>query len=108
MTPCNQILPLASLKPGMILAEPIRDRYGNIMLTKGTGLTAAHLHTLEQRGIASALVAPARIPPSDDELAAMRQSTEERLRHIFRLSLDHSGNQKLLETILAYRLENLK
>ena len=108
MTPPGQILPLASLNPGMTLAEAIRDRHGNIMLTEGTVLTEAHLAALAQRGIASAMVLPERIPPSDEEIAAMRQSIEERLRHIFRKTLDHPGNRRLFDILLAYRLEKLK
>lgn len=108
MNPASQILPLESLRPGMRLAEAIRDRLGNIMLTEGTTLTEVHLAALGQRGIASVLILPERIPPSDEDIAAMRRSTEERLRHIFRKTLDQPGNLKLFETILEYRLEHLK
>lgn len=108
MTPPSQILPLESLTPGMTLAEAIRDRHGNIMLTEGTALTETHLAALAQRGIASAMVLPERIPPSAEEIAAMMKSIEERLRHIFRKTLDHPGSRKLYDTLLAYRLEKLK
>jgi len=108
MNPASQILPLESLRPGMRLAEAIRDRLGNIMLTEGTTLTEAHLAALGQRGIASVLILPVRIPPSDEDIAAMRRSTEERLRHIFRKTLGRPSNLKLFETILEYRLEHLK
>jgi hypothetical protein len=107
MNPASQILPLESLKAGMRLAEAIRDRLGNVMLTEGTELTESHLAALGQRGIASALIVPERVPPSDAEIAAMRKSTEERLQHIFRKSLDQPGNRKLFETLLGYRLERL-
>lgn len=108
MNPDGQILPLESLRPGMRLAEAIRDRHGNIMLTENTELTDSHLAALRQRGIASAMVLPERIPPSDEDLAAMRQSTEERLRHIFHKTLELPGSRKLFDIILAYRLEKLK
>jgi hypothetical protein len=108
MNQISQILPLDSLQPGMLLAEAIHDRHGNVMLTAGTALTESHLAALAKRGIASALVVPERIPPSDAEIAAMRRSIEERLRHIFRKSLDHPASHKLFETLLAYRLENLE
>lgn len=108
MTPASQILPIDRLQPGMVLAEPIRDRHGNLMLAEGTALTEAHLAALDQRGIASAMVHPERIPPSAEELAELRQAAEDRLRHIFRKTLDLPGNYRLFETILAHRLENLK
>ena len=108
MNQTSQILPLESLQPGMLLAEAVHDRHGNVMLTAGTALTEAHLAALYQRGIASVLVVPERVPPSDEEIAAMRQSIEERLRHIFRKTLDCPGNRTLFEVLLAYRMENLK
>ena len=108
MNQTSQILPLASLQPGMLLAEAIRDRLGNVMLTAGTALTESHLAALRQRGIASVMVVPERVPPSDEDIAAMRKSIEARLRHIFRKTLDCPGNRKLFETLLAYRMENLK
>ncbi|TCJ18038.1 hypothetical protein EZJ19_03795 [Parasulfuritortus cantonensis] len=106
MSQTSQILPLASLQPGMRLAEAVRDRFGNIMLTADTTLTESHLAALRQRGIASVRIVPERIPPSAEELAAMRASAEARLRQIFRKTLDLPGNRRLFEVLLAYRLEN--
>ncbi|NTV96835.1 MAG: hypothetical protein HGA75_15710 [Thiobacillus sp.] len=108
MTQTGQIIPLASLRPGMLLAEAVRDRFGNVMLTAGTALNESHLASLQQRGIASAKIIPERVPPSSEEAEAMRKSTEERLRQLFRKTLDLPGNRRLFETILAYRLGNLE
>lgn len=108
MNPASQILPLDSLQPGMRLAEPIRDRLGNVMLAEDTELTESHLASLRQRGIASAMIVPERIPPSDEDVAAMRKSVEERLRQIFRRTLAQPGNRRLFDTLLEYRLEKLK
>ncbi|MFZ5484570.1 MAG: hypothetical protein ACOZB0_10105 [Pseudomonadota bacterium] len=107
MTPESQVLPLASVHAGMHLAEPVRDRQGNLMLAAGTELTAPHIAALARRGIASVLILPERIPPSDQERAAMRQATEARLRHIFRKSLDAPASAALFEVLLAYRLDPL-
>lgn len=107
MTPESQVLPLDSVHAGMHLAEPVRDRQGNVMLAAGTELTAAHVAALARRGIASVLILPERIPPSDQELAAMRRATEERLRHIFRKSLDTPTSAALFDVLLAYRLDHL-
>lgn len=104
----SQILPLESVRPGMRLAEAIRDRLGNVMLAADITLTEAHLSALAQRGIASAKIHPERIPPSDEEIAAMKASTEDRLRHIFRKTLERPGNRKLFDILLDFRLENLK
>lgn len=108
MNQTSQILPMESLQPGMLLAEAVHDRLGNVMLTAGTALTESHLAALRQRGIASAKIVPERHPPSDEEIAAMRKSIEERLRHIFHKTLDCPGNRKMFEMLLAYRMENLK
>jgi hypothetical protein len=106
--PASQILPLASLRPGMHLAEAVHDRLGNIMLTEGTLLTEDHLAALAKRGIASAMILPERIPPTAAEIAEMRQSIEDRLRQIFRGTLDFPGNRRMFEMLLAYRLERLE
>ncbi|MFA5083497.1 MAG: hypothetical protein WC474_13180 [Hydrogenophilaceae bacterium] len=108
MNKTSQILPLESLQPGMLLAEAVHDRHGNVMLTAGTALTESHLASLQQRGIASVMVVPERVPPSDEDVAAMRKSIEDRLRHIFRKTLDCPANRRLFEVLLAYRTENMK
>lgn len=108
MSQAGQILPLESIQPGMKLAEAIRDRLGNVMLTEATQLTEQHLATLRQRGIASALIVPERQPPSNEELATLRLSVEARLRRIFRKTLEYPANRKLFETILEYRQETLR
>lgn len=102
----RQILPLADLQPGMILAEPVRDRFGNVMLTAGTVLAEKHLAALRQRGIASARIVPEHLPPSAAERAALQHATEQRLQHLFRKTLDLPANRRLFDILLAYRQED--
>lgn len=108
MSHSGQILPLASLQPGMLLAEAVHDRYGNVMLTAGTALTEGHLASMQRRGIASAMILIERAQPTPEELDSMRNATEQRLRHLFRRTLDLPGNRRLFEVLLAYRMESLK
>lgn len=108
MSQNGQILPLDGIQPGMILAEAVRDRLGNIMLTEGTSLTEVHLAALRQRGIASALIVPEREPPTTEETEAFRKAIEARLQQIFRKTLDLPASRRLYEVVLQYRLENLK
>lgn len=108
MSQDGQILPLDSIQPGMTLAEAVRDRFGNVMLTEGTALSESHLAALRQRGIASALIVPELAPPTTESTEALRKSIEARLQQIFRKTLDVPANRKLYEVVLRYRLEKLK
>jgi hypothetical protein len=108
MSQSGQILAIEGIQPGMTLAEAIRDRHGNVMLTEGTTLTEAHLAALRQRGVASALIVAEQAPPTTQEIEAIRRSIEARLQQIFRKTLDCPGNRRLYEVVLNYRLERLK
>jgi hypothetical protein len=48
-----QHLPLAEVKPGMILSDLLRDGHGAVLLAAGTTLTASMLHRLALHGIDS-------------------------------------------------------
>jgi hypothetical protein len=101
----NQLLPLDQITVGMELAEAIRDRLGNIMLPEGVSLTGQHLHSLAQRGIATALIKVGEPPMTKEEQQKQIQAIKEHLDQIFRLSQDNPLNQELKALILTYRME---
>ena len=56
----SMIIPIDQVEPGMMLGRNITDHSGDILLIKGTQLTAQHLNALNRRGIeAVAIVDPA-------------------------------------------------
>ncbi len=105
MSERSQLLPLDQIRPGMRLAEPIRDRLGNLMLPEGLSLSEQHLNSLLQRGISTALVAVDEPPMSPEERQKQIQAIDDHLNHIFRLSLNNPLNQQLRSMILSYRME---
>jgi hypothetical protein len=104
----SRLLPLDHIRPDMELAEAVRDRLGNVMLPAGVVLTEHHLEGLRQRGVAAALIkleAPSMTP---EERNVQMKAMEDRLEHIFRLSLDNPLNRRLKDLILAYRMEHFE
>ncbi|MDR3395558.1 MAG: hypothetical protein P4L70_11205 [Parasulfuritortus sp.] len=104
MSEHSQLLPLDQLRPGMHLAEAIRDRLGNVMLPEGLCLSEQHLSSLLQRGVSTAMVEIAEPPLSPEERQKQIQAIEEHIDRIFRLSLDAPLNQQLKSMILNYRM----
>lgn len=45
-----QELPIDQAQPGMVLAAPVQDAKGNVLVGAGTALTAMHLQRLKERG----------------------------------------------------------
>lgn len=106
MSDHSQLLPLDQIRPGMRLAEAIRDRLGNIMLLEGVELTESHLKSLLQRGVATAMVKVAEPPLSPEERKLQIQAMEDHLAQLFHLSLDNPLNLRLRDLILSYRMEH--
>jgi len=49
-------IPLNALEPGMVLAEPIFNRFGQVLLPKGIPLLDRHLNVLKTWGILKARI----------------------------------------------------
>lgn len=103
MTEYCQLLPLDQIRPGMFLAEAIRDRFGNVMLPEGLELSEQNLDSLKQRGIATAMVRIDRPPMTEVELAAQTKAVQDRLNQLFTQSEDAPLNRQLKDLILRYR-----
>lgn len=85
-------LPLTALKPGMVLAEQVRDRNGRLLLDSGVVLEERHLRIFKIWGVAEVAVTPgaadASQQPSEEEfeipteiLEASRQYQKARFAH---------------------------
>lgn len=108
MEDCSQLLPLDQIKPGMRLAEPIRDRLGNLMLTEGSTLTEHSLESLKQRGVSAAMIHIEPPPMSEADRQVLKQSIQQRIDYLFRASANAPLNAQLKDMIFAYRVEQLK
>ncbi len=79
MSDSYELVPLAHLYPGMVLADALLDAHGHVLLTEGAVLSEASILSLSRHGVGAAPIArsaPAPLP----EPAAL----QERLDHLFR------------------------
>jgi hypothetical protein len=79
MSNTYELVPLAQLFPGMVLADVLLDNQGQVLLAEGAVLSEASIASLARHGVAAVPVARA-VPlaaPSADAIQA-------RLDHVFR------------------------
>lgn len=108
MTDNAQLMPLDEVQPGARLAEPIHDRFGNLMLPAGAVISEHHLTSLKQRGIGTVHVLADAPELNEEERARQAQAIVQRVDFLFRHSADSGANAELKTLVLAYRLEQIK
>lgn len=74
-----ELLPLAHLYPGMVLADALLDAHGQVLLAEGAVLSEATIVSLSRHGIGAAPIRRA-LPLAEPEPAAIQA----RLDHLFR------------------------
>ncbi|MGH8853048.1 MAG: hypothetical protein ACREWI_02100 [Telluria sp.] len=79
MSDTYELLPLAHLFPGMVLADVLYDAHGHVLLAAGAVLSEASILSLERHGVGAVPVARAN-PVSPPDQATIQA----RLDHIFR------------------------
>ena len=79
MSDSYELLPLAHLYPGMLLADALLDAQGNLLLAEGAVLSEASILSLSRHGVGAAPIRRAT-PPSRPDPAAVQG----RLDHLFR------------------------
>lgn len=80
-------VPTPELEPGMTLAEPVTNRWGQILLNKGCTLTRRHISVLETWGISSVTIEEGKemgSPPPLDLATLERISKKVRDRFLWR------------------------
>ncbi len=98
-------LPVGETLPGAVLAAAVTDSAGAVLLPAGLILTAAHLESLQRRGVGMlALCAP----EDPEALARQHEKIRERVMYLFRHTADEPGSQALLHAVLAFRLASGK
>ena len=104
----TRTLPVAETLPGMLLAAPVLDAGGNVLLPAALALTESHLESLRRRGIATLTISAPAEPVEPVDIARKREEVRARVMHIFRHTVDDPGSQALLHAVLAFRQEQLK
>lgn len=97
-TPLMQ--PLDETLPGAVLAAPVTDGAGAVLLPAGLSLTAAHLESLQRRGIGMLSICP---PEDPEALARQHEKIRARVMYLFRHTADEAGSRALLHAVLAFR-----
>ena len=107
------VINLAELKPGMVLAEDLRDRNGRFLLAKGTRLTLKHLRILKIWGVIEVNIegisqknvesnTGAQIDP------AIMETAEKEIRERFvHTDLDHPATRELFRLCTLRKAEEL-
>ncbi len=109
MSTSYQLLPLAQVKPGMVLSDILHDSNGNVLLPQGAVLSESIIAALPRHGIDSL---PIRSPDGPDEpdpinTAAEHAMAVRRLQHIFR-KYDAEQDQDWATGILQRYVEDFR
>ena len=96
-----------SVAPGFVLAQPVLDAQGQLLVPAGAPVTSGMLHNLQQRGIQTVSVAQTDPSGASASVPGGRQGSVEeaqaRLHHLFRPALRMEQLNPLLHLILRYR-----
>ena len=101
-----QKIPLGQALPGMVLGEEVTSG-GNMLLPRGTVISAAHLGSLRQRKMSEIVVlTPSGLSAAESE--EMREERRGRVERLFRRAGSDATMQALLRAVLEYRLGGLE
>ncbi len=92
-----------------VLAEPVCDELGQMLLPAGTKLTEAMVTGLRRRGVKAVVLAPSREPTLESEvdLQAQQARVDARMTHLFRYALRTGQINPLLHMVSRYRMGNM-
>jgi len=106
-------VPLDELRPEDVLAEPVTDAHGGVLVAAGASISAAMAERLADRGITQVVIAKPVVQPSlsaaerEAALAAERQRVKARIDYLFRYGLRRNEIHPLMHLVWRYRSESL-
>jgi hypothetical protein len=106
MTSRYKHVALDEASAGMVLADEVCDRQGNVLLAKGAELSESLMQALRRRGVESIRIEDDALSP--EQLAAERERVAARLAHLFRKPHAGAANTLLREQLIGYRMEQLQ
>lgn len=101
----NEKLPLDQVAPGTLLAEPVIDEMGRVLVPSGSELTESMLRSLARREIAELSVVR-EVEEDAAEREAYRLKRVAELDLVFRHAGEGVETRLLYQAILDYRMEN--
>jgi hypothetical protein len=102
VTVLHRQLPLAELRPDMVLSDDLLDSQGQILLPKGSVLTQHAIESLHRHEVVSVPIVIGELTP--EEIAARRQHAEARLGRLFRVPGRTEADHLLQGCIRRFRL----
>jgi HD-like signal output (HDOD) protein len=104
------IFPTNKLKPGMVLAEEVRDINGRLLLAKGKSIQASHLRIFKIWGITDVPVY-GRVGIKDEtqpdvDFEAVEKTKEKTLQIFSHVDLDHPVIAEIFRLSVVYRSRN--
>ncbi len=103
------ITTLAQIRPGMVLAEDVRDVNGRLLLSRGKTIAPEHIRVFKIWGVSRVAVlgaresAPAETPAVDPQrIEAVQRELEPRFRHTDR---SHPAVAEMLRSAALFRAE---
>ncbi|HSV53643.1 MAG TPA: hypothetical protein VLJ57_16120 [Burkholderiaceae bacterium] len=93
---------------GGVLAEPVRDANGQLLVPAGTALNPDLVAALRRRGIAAVVVFPPSTAANEEGAKAQAQASnaqaEARVQRLFRYSVKAGQLNPLLHIVRRFRL----
>jgi hypothetical protein len=113
VTTVTRCVALDELCPDDVLAEPVLDANGGVLVAAGASIGVAMAERLGDRGVIQVvIVRPAAQPPlspaeRDAAVAAERQRVKARIDHLFRYGLRRNEIHPLMHLVWRHRSESL-
>jgi len=104
------IVPTNKLKPGMLLAEDVKDVNGRRILAKGKRIHSSQIRNFKIWGITEVNISgdvPLRDKPQSDDNFSMIEETKKRVKYIFsHVDLAHPAVKEIFRLSVEYRIQN--
>ncbi len=104
------VLPIDTVSDGAVLAVPVSDGSGQLLLPAGSLLTRNILDGLRRRGIDKVAVSESRATQEIHlihDVNEVQAQVEARMQHLFRHALRAGQINPLLHMVCAYRLKEV-
>ncbi len=98
-------LATGALLPGMVVAEPVVDEAGRVLIPAGAQLSENTIASLVRREVAAVRV-EREVAEDPAETEAYRLGLLERMDHLFRHAGDAETTRAMYQAIFDYRMEH--
>ena len=101
-------LKLDELKPGMILAEPVRNQFGSLLLDKDTSLTKKRIWMLKTWGVDKVSVKGKAKEGYKTTIEETELKTKEAIEKELRAKFEDTTDDPIMETIMKAAARQLQ